>query len=427
MILGLIITLLYLFYIFTRFKRGVIFVGMTIQFLAYIGTGIPKIKIYTLLVCVILLLYIIQSRKFKRSEQYPKLLSYSSILFILSFVISEIYTRTGHHWMTVISNILTYFFFPFFFWKCLDSKANIKYAIKLLTIVFACSFFFCIAELVFSQNYFTKVISELFVLEDWTEVREDIRFGVKRCNSIFSWYMPFGLFASFCFLFYFILYYKLCNNIRNISILLVFALFMSFVSGSRAVMLGLIAGIVIMCYSRKTVNRLLSPKLLLLIIVFSPLIVTFLDHFFDSIINSDTSKYAVGSNKEMRLNQWAICLPYWLQSPWIGNGRMYIWDVVKPSNYFLYGAESIWFSIFVDYGLFGAFVFLFFLLSCSYYLYKIDKTWICLPVAYLLTLSFSPDSGATYNILLTFTILLIKSNHYLHMGKDSNSKLLTNN
>ena len=413
MVFGILVTLLYLLYLVTNFKRGVILVGMTIQFLSYIGTGIPKIKIFTILVCFIIVIYFIKKRQFRSSENYPQLFFYSSLFFAFSFIISEIYTRTEHHWLTILSNIVTYFMFPFYLWKCIDSEKNLRYALKLLKFVFWASFVFCIMELLLSQNYFTNSISDLFVLEDWTEVKEEIRFGIKRCNSIFAWYMPFGLFASCCFILYFILYHECCYKYNKVNFFLIVGLFMSIACGSRAVLLGLVVAIAILALSRKIRQKVLTPRMVLLLILVSPIILLFLYQFFDSIINSDTSQYAAGSNKEMRLNQWAICLPYWLQSPWIGNGRMYIWDEVKPIYYELYGAESIWFSIFVDYGLLGAFVFLFLLFSCSYYLFKINKTWVCLPVAYLITLSFSPDQGSSYNILLTFTILLLRSHHFL--------------
>lgn len=413
MVLGLLVTCIYLIYLTTHFKKGVILTGMTIQFLSYIGTGIPKIKIFTILVCAIICLYIFNKQLFKHSAHYPKLIIYSSLLFSFSFVISEIYTRTDHHWLTIISNIITYFIFPYYLWKCIDSKKNVLFALKVLTVVFVIAFIFCVLELLSSQNYFANVVSDLFVIEDWVEVREDVRFGVKRCNSIFAWYMPLGLFASCCSLLYFILTYKFKYVFNHAFLFIIIGVFMSIVCGSRAVLLGLVVAIAILFLSRKTLKRFLTPRAILLLLVLSPIIIFFLYQFFDSIINSDTTQYAAGSNKEMRLNQWAICLPYWLQSPWIGNGRLYIWEVVSPDNYELYGAESIWFSIFVDYGILGAIVFILLLLSCSYYLYKIEKTMICVPVAYLITLSFSPDQGATYNILLTFTIMLIKSHRYL--------------
>lgn len=420
MVFGLFVTFIFLFYLITNFKKGVVLTGMTIQFLSYLGTGIPKIKIYTILVCAMVCIYWLNRKKFCHSNHYPKLLVYSSLLFSFSFLLSEIYTRTDHHWLTIISNIITYFIFPFYLWKSLDSEKNLRYALKLLTIMMGISFVFCILELAFSQNHFTNVVSELFVVEDWMEVREDVRFGIKRCNSIFAWYMPFGLFASCCFILFFILYYKLKFRINNATLLLLMGLFMSWASGSRAVLLGLIVAISILIISRKTLKGFLKPRTILFLLVLSPLILIFLYQFFDSIIYSDTTKYAAGSNREMRLNQWAICLPYILQSPWIGNGRMYIWDVVSPANYELYGAESIWFSIFIDYGIVGAIVFVFLLFSCAFYLFKIEKTWICLPIAYLITLSFSPDQGATYNILLTFTILLMKSHCFLFRKMELN-------
>ena len=128
----------------------------------------------------------------------------------------------------------------------------------------------------------------------------------------------------------------------------------------------------------------------------------------DSIINSNTSKYAGGSSSELREMQWEICLPYFLDSPFVGNGRMFIWDTVKEANYGLLGAESIWFSILVDYGLLGAFAFLFMIFACSKHLYAYNFRLICLPISYLLIVSLSPDMGVTYNTVLSFTVLILR-------------------
>lgn len=137
----------------------------------------------------------------------------------------------------------------------------------------------------------------------------------------------------------------------------------------------------------------------------------------DSIINSDTSKYAQGSTSDLRMLQWAICLPYFLESPLWGNGRMFIWDVVAKENPMLLGAESIWFSILVDYGIFGGIAFLSLLLVTGRLLFKVKKAFVFFPVSYFLITLVSPDSGIQYNVYLTFVILLLKSNYFAKEDK----------
>ena len=152
----------------------------------------------------------------------------------------------------------------------------------------------------------------------------------------------------------------------------------------------------------------------LTMVVFLPLLTTILYQMIDSMVNSSTSEYARGSSLKMRTWQWKICYPYFMDSPIVGNGRMFIWDVVKKAHSKLLGAESIWFSILVDYGLLGASAFLYLIYACARHLKRCNFRLICLPIGYLLILSLSPDQGITYNVLISFTVLIIRMFQFLN-------------
>ena len=145
-----------------------------------------------------------------------------------------------------------------------------------------------------------------------------------------------------------------------------------------------------------------------------PLVYEYFSTVVDSIVNSNTTKAAGGSSSELRLLQWEVCLPYFLQAPIWGNGRMYIWDVVAPENPLLLGAESIWFSLFVDYGIMGAITYVIMILGCIILLRKYNYRLIFMPIGYFLILFLSPDTGIQYNLLLTFVVLVVKIYKFLY-------------
>ena len=415
--MGIIITIFFIFLLSVNYKRGVIIIAATLQMLSYIGTDIPELKIFTVLSAYALLLYFfIPVNLKKKSERYPKTLLFSSYLFVVSFLISEIYTRTSHHWGTIVSNIITYFLFPFILWKCLDSKKNIKLYITSLYNIMLIALFWGLLEIVFRKNYALTIIDTIFTLEDFAFDDERIRFGLKRCNSIFSYFTTYGVACLFSFTVFFYSKFKYKIKKQWLTLLVMMMPICAFSTGSRAIFLGLFAILLFLCFQEDFKSSKYYKRFWLIVVLLIPVLTTVLSQVYFSMAHSE--EYGDGSTAELRELQWGACLPSFLQSPIIGNGRMYIWDVVSQEHSILRGAESIWFSILVDYGILGAIAFVNLLFMCGLSLWRVDRRLICIPIGYLLVLSLSPDSGVQYNILITFTIIHIKMYNLL---KPSNS------
>ena len=126
----------------------------------------------------------------------------------------------------------------------------------------------------------------------------------------------------------------------------------------------------------------------------------------------------------MRQEQLDICLSYFDRSPIWGNGRMYMWDTVKYYHWELLGAESIWFPLLVDYGIMGAISFILLIASCSYLLYKKFRPLAFFPLIYFVITFVSPERGYEFNVLLTYTILLIKM-HLLYNNTSDSMQSIT--
>jgi hypothetical protein len=130
-----------------------------------------------------------------------------------------------------------------------------------------------------------------------------------------------------------------------------------------------------------------------------------------------------GSTPELRLTQLAISLSYFQTSPLWGHGKNYLWDVAKPANPGLLGAESIWFSLLVDYGLMGCLSFVFLIFACMVVLWKKDPLYATLPLAFFFGKTMSIVMDVDFDMLLVFTVLLLKIHTFHSEGRKINVPL----
>lgn len=151
MVVSLILTVIFCILILCRFKRGIIISAMTLQLLSYLGTGIPTVKIFFLISILAFILYPM-SKKQLSHDAYPKWLTMASCLFLISFALTTV--NSGYmHWQTVVVNAFSYFFFPFVFWKCLDSAKRVNLAFSVLVKLMTVAVIFGVIEAFFSLNY----------------------------------------------------------------------------------------------------------------------------------------------------------------------------------------------------------------------------------------------------------------------------------
>lgn len=410
MIASITLTALFSLLLVVGYKKGVVITAMTIQVLSYLGTGIPSVKLFFALSVLALALYVPNRRRLSLNP-YPKWLVAASLLFLVSYAVTTA-CSDFMHWQTVVVNAIGYFGFPFVLWKCLDSPRQVKLALKTLAGLMTVATLLGLFEAVFRVNPVYGIIEDAFVIEDFSIDSDAVRFGLKRCNSIFSYFSTYGVACFVAFVVFYVRSFMLRVRGRWTPYLMFLCAFGAFATGSRAVFLGLFTALFLLLVNKRFFKTKVGFAFVCLAFFLLPVLLTIGFQVVDSMVNSNTSRFATGSSSDLRTMQWEACLPYFLDSPWVGNGRMYIWDVVKEAHFELLGAESIWFSILVDYGLLGALAFVFLIFACAKQLLAYNFRLICLPVGYLFILSLSPDTGITYNTLLSFTILIMRMFQY---------------
>ncbi len=407
--LSFAVTGLFLLFFLCNYKKGIIAAAFLIQPLTYIGCGIGEVSLYYVMAALSVVFVVF--RQSGRIKSYPKLLAVPTAMMACSYLITN---ALCDHPKTVmiLGNIVTQFMFPVALWCVLDSVKRVRLAVKFIVIMCVVALVVMVPELILRHNYFTDFIQNNFVISDFVIDADTIRFGLKRTNSIFSYFSTYGV---FCCLSTFVMWLMMQNNeTKKNYVWLLFLLTAAAVStGSRAVFLAVFCIIIGLFTQKKVMQTRLFKTAFVFCLLLLPFVYEYFATIVDSIVNSDTSKAAGGSSSELRFLQWEVCLPYFLQSPVWGNGRLYIWEEVAPHNPILQGAESIWFSLLVDYGIMGAVTYTIMIVCCIILLRKYDTRLIFMPLGYFLILFLSPDVGIQYNLLLTYVVLAIKVKTYI--------------
>lgn len=391
------------------YKKAVVLVAIVIQTQPHLGTGIAGLRIFPLMVVYLAFLYFMKERKRKFYQQqnpYPHAVVLSSIMFSCCMLFTEFYSQ-NRNYALVLVNCVTYFVFPFLLFRTLNGKKTLTYLFNVSIIFYTLAILVAISDQLLHHNYFYDMMGSLFTFDSYSVDSTEMRYGIKRSSSIFAQGGHAGLFCMYTFLLFFYNKYYFNSTYRKkvTNFMICFLPIVAFLSGSRAIYLGL-AFVFLSLPLRQFFKRKSTYILFILLILGVLCSLSYFSDIIDSMLNSDKGG---GSTAEMRQWQWDICMRYFAQSPWWGNGRMYIWNVVKPDNPLLLGAESIWFSLTVDNGIVGCANFIVLIIvSAITMMVRTNKTLFFMPFAYFAIMCFSTQLGIEYNVLLTYMVILIR-------------------
>lgn len=247
------------------------------------------------------------------------------------------------------------------------SKKILNFTIK--TILFF-SLIVCInglIEVTTKQNILLMLLIKSGIYSPETTIITEVRYGLKRAQSIFQMHTSLGGFCLITFTFLFYLKKYLNYNYRYIGLCIVMLIMCLFFTGARSAIIGL--AISFMTFI--SIKDLKSTKGFFGIFALFGLLIIFqnyINEIFGSIVNSNNAD--IGSSADMRDTQFTICTYYFLQSPIIGNGISYIWETALTYDKDIFGAESMWLPLMVDQGILGIVATLVIYLSMLIFLYR---------------------------------------------------------
>ncbi len=403
-----LVIVLYLFFLITAYRRTVVAIGPLAPFLMMLKLPINfPTELFGFFVLCALLLYPIKANfSTANPEPYP---FYIPTLFLaLSHILSNKYGSESH-WYSSFLMFAESYLYPILLWKQLSDEKMLKYFINTVLLFSFAIAFYSLFELATYSNPLIHLFEYAGLTNPIVEIRE-VRFGLKRLQSFLPMHTTLGYVSALFFLSigYLRVNFRhlLPKSNRSINALMVILFLDTFFSGARSCIAGFMIGLVMF------VNKqyLLYKKTIITIAVIGILALgaaSYVSTIFDSFKNTDNVE---GSSTEMRSAQLIIVIYYWSQSPIFGNGPGYIYNTVKSINEQIYGAESIWFPMLVDYGAFGVMAFM---LSVFYSLRLIVKTksfaLIFIVLAYLATGTMTSLPSIPQSYYLIFILVLVRA------------------
>ena len=312
----------------------------------------------------ILLLYLMYAVIYFKKDFYFKS---TAVVFIISYFLSELFA-SEHHWPATIFSLIR-LFAPCYILSCIiEERKDLNFLIKsLITLSFiVCAYSFVELFLVFNPvvDLIYHFNHDSFTFYDYNNVR----FGIQRLQAFFVHATTFSYFCVMLFAFFSIYLDSRLRKNMHLNVSYYIALFLLFVctflTGTRSSILPLIilAAILLGSKSLKNSNSFFSITFFLAIsiVIISSYFYDYLNDIYLSFVNN--SKFQ-GSSIEMREGQFLATFKYWMHNPLFGGGIAYAGKMMKLDSD-LWGAESIWMSLLMCYGIVGVIAYVYALLSC---------------------------------------------------------------
>ena len=301
-------------------------------------------------------------------------------LFFLSYILATICSEMPFmsSFNRFVKQLFDYFGVIFLVFKCLNTKEDILLFVKCLLIS---AFIFCvngIIEFAFQENfwgdfiYYNSRCDETTLGRGWHtpyEIRGGLkmRFGMMRCYSLFTLHLIYG-FAS-CLVLYVVLFLLktkeliFANLSKNINVIFYWILFFLLllsviVCNSKGPMIF----VFFIFLSHFKFSRLFNIwTLFCAISIIIVVLIYFPDYInnFISLTDEQVAEEGGGSTIQMREMQYDAAMRLFSRSPLFGNGIDAVSYYKKNGLEDILGAESVWFRLLPDQGVFGVFVYLF--------------------------------------------------------------------
>ncbi len=406
MIFMLIITLAMMGYSIIDYKKAVYVTSCIFLVETHLTSGIEGVKSFYLISLFQMILFFAKNGKEFSKVKYPMLLLVPCLIASVGYIISSYYGVMKAYSQNIITSLCT-FIYPIVLFKVIKTKKDLKEYLMVLFSFFFVVGVYTIIEAVTHYNPYSNFVQTYDLGEGYYGGYTDkIRFGIRRCNSLFAFCSTLGMLSAFTF--FIVLYLKLrkieINSILE-NLLLVLMPLCVVLTGTRSQYIVFCVALFPFFFWYKA-YRSVTFKLSVIvgficIIAFS----AFWGDVLDSIFNSNDSS---GSSADMREGQFEISLFYMKKSFIWGFGKGYIQKYVIPYNPALYGAESIWFRQMIDYGIVGCVTYLAMCLCSLIWIYRYDKRFAFIPLAFLVGKSISIVIGVEVSYLLVTCIVLQK-------------------
>lgn len=374
------------------------------------------------LTILIILVYPFKFHKiFKGINTFPftiPLLAVGLSMFATDFFAENMYKHTP----TTIISIGSKCILIFIFWRIYRSSPTktLSCFIKSSFIITAIICLYSLIETITLTNPYISWVIDNNIYIGETKFINEIRYGLKRSQSIFPMHTTLAGFCISVSCFLYIAYKKKYIKNNALSLCTIVLTFLcAFFTGARSGIIGILFCFLFILLHKKVNIKHLIPFFALAIIFF---LIT--EDYLNAIIDSFTDTESTsGSNTDMRKEQFAISLLFFEKAPIWGNGFNFATTVGNQIYPDLYGAESLWFHIMINHGIVGIISYLLVYLYAIIYTIKQKRPILIFYILGFLsiqTLSSVPGIEVTYLFIYLFVtneILKTKNNYATHINR----------
>lgn len=418
MIINTVIFLFIVVLLFYRYRETVVILAPLIPLIQCFK--FPFYQTSNLFGIITLVIIILLPFKIKNDNKlYPYPFKFLTILVIISYFMSSFYNN-GRNLSSTLVLVSSIYIFPIILWQCLNSTKTIDLFVKSLMIFLACICLYAIYELFTNSN----PIIEFFISNNIASVNNSdrMRYGFKRLQSFLTYNGAFGLTCGLGFVTLTYLHKHFKQHLKvNKALLIPLQISLTicaFLTGTRSVIAGFMVG-TLTFFDRKFIKTNISRYLL--IVVISYVLINFctttqiidisnITKYFSEITMSFKNTDNVeGSSTDLRTNQINFTLYYWAQSPILGHGSRFTNGLT--TNYYdeIFGLESVWFMLLIDYGAIGCVVFFLSILLPIIALHKNGMSFLSfLPLMFLVNKTLSSVPGISIGFHLIFVVFFLK-------------------
>lgn len=376
----------------------------------------PTLSLKTAGILWLLILYFIKRNSISASA-YP--LAKISIIYTIATVFLAYFvdTHISSYATYLLQDIVLNVGLGFLFWQVLGTPRDIRFFTHVLASVFVVICTYAIFEALTISNpvldFERSLLPDGGVSAIWQS--NEIRFGLKRCQSVCSIHLVFGGFCAFFATFFYRMY---TNYPRLLSSKCYSYRYLIFILGSLGVLLcnsksSMICFLVAM--SLQFLNpKYLKGKYLIRFLIVLPIIFLALQPFIEAMIvamDEDKAAEMGGSSYAMRDSQLELVLYKAWEAPFLGHGLKSMGELFRFYQGALLGAESVWFNLLYERGLVGCILHLVLCLSICIY-WRIDIMILSIPVAWVIFETVTSTPGMDFSFPLILCLVLIKSRKY---------------
>lgn len=404
------------------FDFYVIFIAI---YALYVFRGvIPGVDTLSLLSFVASLFFVLKvRRKIWEIKKFPFIRSFA--IMFLSMLLTT-YVAEEKHIPSMIVNANLRFVSPIIFWYIIEQNRK-KYLYLFFKTILIYSFVVClysVYETITKSNPFID-FAAYYNFYNFTYYIDEIRFGLKRSQSFFNMHTTLGGVAYVCFAL--LAYVSKFGNIfnkyrRKVNIAIILLIVTIFFTGARSAIIALL-----LCSCMFVNRNTFKAKYICILIIVFPLFLFWSADYLFNIINSflDTESVS-GSNMDMRGGQYEIALEYFIKHIWLGHGYDFTGTLVGESGVDgIYGAESMWISILIDYGLLGIVAYFYFAWSLVRYVCRNKNSqlvWFIGGYFIFNTLSSIPGCVIQFLAIYVYALNCMSNNSFMPIVCTSRQK-----